>query len=416
MRRASVVLLVLALAHAGPELEPTCRCVVTALPSGLRTVAETGLPELDARIRSECGHLQNLFGVEPEFVLLADGGPRKAFVVVGPGGTGTVAVSASWLRRFWDGDHRVATVAATLAHQYAHILQGKRECTMPERSRELHADLLAGWFLGKRNVATLRSGDELDAAFAASLFAEEDEYLNTRFEHGTVEARVAALCKGFRFFRGDKLRLDKVFEQGSHLFPPPSVGLHDDAKPPPGEYLKLKLECVHKGPCRHEVPCRHPQPCVHKVSCKHESPCVHRSPCVHQVPCMHRRPCTHRVACVHRTRCTHKIDCVHTVPCSHLDADGNPIHAFDYLHNFDYEHDWDYEHEFDLEHEFDTEHDYDMAHEFDTEHPFDPVHEFDMAHDWDPIHDHDLAHEWDPLHDYDVRFVPKEAAGGRGDG
>jgi len=392
---------------------PTCRCVVATRPADLKTVAATGLDELDKRIKSECGFLNGLFGVEPEFAMLAGTPPRRAFAVAE--GKGAVFVSAAWLKEIWAEDNRVATVGAVLAHQYAHIVQVKRACPLPEWARERHADYLAGWYLGKRNVASLGSGKELDAAFAASLFADRDEFLNARFEHGVPERRAEAMRLGFSLFREQKLSLDKTYKQGLTTFPPPKEGLADGAEKPQGLLARVKVECLHKGPCGHQVACTHPKPCTHKVACKHESPCVHKRPCVHRVPCEHRTPCAHKTQCVHRTKCQHKVPCVHTVPCRHFDADGNQMHNFDYLHNFDYEHDWDYEHEWDHQHEFDTEHEYDIPHEFDTEHPFDPIHEFDMAHEWDPIHAFDLAHEWDPIHDYDVRFVPQEEpAGGAG--
>ncbi len=387
MRKIAVLALFLCAAHAGPadEALPTCRCMLATRPAGLKTVADTGLDELDKRIKSECGFLNGLFGVGAEFAMLAGTPQRRAFAVAE--GKGAVVVSAEWLKEIWAGDNRVATVAAVLAHQYAHIVQEKRGCLLPEWARERHADYLAGWYLGKRNVATLGSGKELDAAFAASLFANRDEFLNARFDHG----------------------------QGLTTFPPPNEGLADGTERPQGLLGLVKVECLHKGPCGHQIACTHPKPCTHQVPCKHESPCVHRTPCVHRVPCEHHTPCVHKTQCVHRIRCEHKVPCVHTCPCRHRDADGNPLHDFDYLHNFDYEHDWDYKHEWDYQHEFDTEHEYDIPHEFDTEHPFDPIHEFDMAHEWDPIHDFDLAHEWNPLHDCDVRFVPQEEpAGGAG--
>jgi hypothetical protein len=426
-RRAPIALLVLALAHAGPEAqqEPICRCVLAAVPAGTKTVSDTGLPEMDQRLKSESNFLKSLFKVEPQLLLLADGAARDAFAV--DAAPGSVALRAGWLKERWDSDHRAATVAVALAHQWAHVLQAQRGCKLPEMARELHADLLAGWYLGRRNFASLKSGPVLDAAFAASLFADPAEFLNERFEHGASDARVRALCEGFRLFRMEKLSLDKVYAKGLKLFPPPKVGMADEGPKPEGLLGRIKIECTHRAACTHRVACKHPQPCVHKVACKHEAPCVHRSPCIHKVACEHKIPCVHRVKierkvpCVHTIPCRHKahdfdrlhercydgkgnpIECPHTVPCTHY------LHDFDYLHNFDYEYDWDFEHEFDRMHEFD------MAHEFDTEHPFDPAHEFDMAHDWDPVHEFDLAHEWDPPHDYDVRYVPAEdAAGGPG--
>lgn len=426
MRRTAAIGLLLCLAHAGPaeEQAPICRCVLAAKPADLKTLKDTGLPELDQRIKTERDFLAKLFGTEPQIVLLADGTPRPVFATAK-----CVAFGGGWLKVRWrSGDNRAATVAFALAHQWAHALQEQRGLKLPEIPRELHADLLAGWFLGRRNFATLGSGPDLDPAFAASLFAEQDPFANERFEHGRPIDRAEAVMNGFRLFRKDKLPLDRIYAEGLKLYPPPEIGMADDvAGPPAGPHTAVKVECMHKGPCNHRAPCQHQGPCVHKVTCKHKAPCVH------EIPCTHRVQCKHKVDCVHKVKCKHRIPCVHTTPCVHTMHDCDYLHECDfdsngirvqcthtipcthYRHRCDFLHAHDYEHDFDLAHEFDRAHRYDLAHEFDLKHKFDPAHEFDLAHEWDPVHEYDAAHEWDPLHVYDLRYVP-EAEGGAGGG
>ncbi len=425
MRRATVLAVLLSLAHAGPgeEQAPICRCVLPTKPLGLKTATDTGLPELDKRLQAERDFLAKLFGVEPAIVILGAGAPRPVFAT-----PTSVAFARDWLKLRWQPDeNRAATVAFALAHQWAHVLQEQRGLKLPGISRELHADLLAGWFLGKRNFATFGSSPELDPAFARSLFAEEDEFANERFEHGRALDRAEAVMNGFRLFRKDKLTLDKAYAEGLKLYPPPQIGNADDAAPPDGPYTTVKVECTHRGPCTHRAPCVHQGPCVHRVPCKHEAPCVH------EIPCTHRVACQHQVPCVHKVKCKHRIDCVHTCPCRHRMHDCDYLHEFDvafdgcrvpcthsipcthFLHSVDYLHAYDLEHEFDYAHEFDRAHRYDLAHDFDLKHKFDRPHDFDPAHEWDPVHEYDPAHEWDPLHAYDVRYVPvAEAEGASG--
>lgn len=399
------------------EKEPVFRCLCAKGVFGLRTLSETGDRWLDRRLRSERNFLEMLFGVKPELRILGADAPRDAFVARDATGQPFVGLKASWLldRCAQKEKHRTARVAYALAHQYAHVLQWKRGCKLPERAREQFADLLAGWYLGKRNIATLK-GEPLDEGFAAELFQRPDPYLNAKFEHGTAGARMSALAVGFSFYRQDKLSQRKVYQRGLVSYPPPKVGVFGapvDAKVPAGG--GKKVTCTHRGPCRHKVACQHPQACVHKVDCSHLGPCVHRSPCIHMVKC------THRIPCVHRVECRHKVDCVHTVPCVHREHEYDLLHECDYdangyrqicvhrvrcthyRHRFDRLHNWDLAHDWDFEHEYDTQHAFDNAHEFDTAHEGDPIHEFDFAHEWDPIHDHDLAHEFDLVHDYDVK-------------
>jgi hypothetical protein len=426
MRRATALAVLLCAAHAGPpeEQAPICRCALAAKPAGLKTVGATGLAELDQRLKSESNFLKQLYGVEAELILLAAGAERPVFAA-----PNAVAFAADWMRLRWQAqDDRAATVAFWVAHQWAHVLQQQRGCKLPEISRELHADLLAGWFLGRRNFATLGSGPELNPAFARSLFAEEGAFANERFEHGRAIDRAEAVMNGFRLFRKDKLALDRIYAEGLKLYPPPQIGSADDVSgPPAGAYTTVKVECTHRGPCHHRAPCTHQGPCVHKTSCKHEAPCEH------QVTCTHRVPCEHQVPCVHKVKCRHRIACVHTVPCRHRMHECDYLHDSDvdykgdrvrcthsipcthFLHSVDFLHLYDLEHEYDLAHDFDRQHRYDLAHDFDLKHKFDRPHDFDPAHDWDPVHEFDPAHEWDPLHAYDVRYVPvAEAEGASG--
>lgn len=399
--------------------EPGFRCLCTGKGVfGLRDLPESGDKWLDRRVRSERNFLEMLFGVKPRLRLFGPDAPRDVFVARDATGEPFVGFRASWLieKCSQQEEHRTARVAYALAHQYAHVLQWKRGCKLPEMAREQLADMLAGWYLGKRNIATLKGEPPLNRGFSAALFKRPVPFLNERFEHGRPEERVYALELGFTLSREDKLSQRKAYQRGLYSFLPPKVGVAGaPVEAPVPEGGGRKVECTHHGPCKHKVPCKHPQPCVHKVNCSHLGPCVHRTPCWHKVECRHRSPCVHRV------ECRHKVDCVHTVPCVHrehpydcahecdYDQWGNRVqcmhrvrcthfkHRFDFLHNFDYAHDWDFEHE------YDTQHDSDFAHEFDTQHEGDPIHEFDFAHEWDPVHDHDLAHGFDLVHDYDIK-------------
>ncbi|MGQ0613150.1 MAG: hypothetical protein ACT4PV_05370 [Planctomycetaceae bacterium] len=413
--------LAVALAPAWADDEPICRCALDRTPEAAPFLASAGIEGLDARIASERSFLERLFGVAVPFRLLSEEASPPAFAAR----EGGIGIQLKLLReRAWERERRHEAVAALLAHFHAHAVQWARDCPRAGIPRELHADLLAGWYLGKRNFGSL-AGPRMELAFAASLFDREDPLLNARFEHGSPEARAHALAEGFRLRREENLALDAVYERGLELFPPERVGAAapapDAAPAPPGTRLiQVKVPCTHTGPCQHKVPCKHPRPCTHKVACRHEAPCVHK------IPCTHRVECKHRVACVHRIPCRHRIACRHTIPCAHRlhdcdflhefdrDARGSRIacehrvpcvhfrHRCDFLHTFDYAHDWDFAHEFDRQHEFDLEH------AFDTQHPFDPKHEFDLAHEWDPEHPFDLAHASDALHDYDVALVPAE--------
>lgn len=225
MRGMAALSLLLCAAHA----EPTDPCVLTSNPPGVEHAADTGIAELDKRIESERGFLAALFGVEPELVLFTAGAPRRAFAVVRKDGTAAVYLSRARLRELWKGDHRVAAVAAVLAHVYAHVLQCKLG-SVPVHSCVEHADLLVGWYLGKRNIATLQDGEDLDAAFA-SVFATYNEFLATPF--GRIERQAETLRRGFDLFRCKRIGLDRMCREGLDLFPPEPF-VPDIEEPAPG--------------------------------------------------------------------------------------------------------------------------------------------------------------------------------------
>ena len=418
---------------------PPFRCLFEGRTAGIKRLDGSGDKWLDTRIRSERSFLKSLFRTEAEVVLFADDAPRDAFVTQRPTGEVLIGIKASWLVDYCTKkkDHTTARVAYTLAHLYAHALQARMGCELTELARERHADMLAGWYLGRRNIATLKGKPPMNASFAPLVFTDAVEYRNELYEHGTPDMRAKALAEGFKLWRGDRLSLRKVYPRGLNLFPAASVGLVGAESNVPGplraamNQLRLKVGCRHQGPCKHKIACTHPKPCRHKVECRHLDPCDHRTPCVHRVdcthciPCVHKQRCTHRIACTHRVECTHKARCTHTLhdcdykheydlntvgerlPCRHPIRCTHFKHDFHWAHNFDLAHECDYEHDFDFAHKFDTKHDFDFAHEFDTQHEGHPRHDFDMAHEWDPVHDHDLAHKSDPVHDYDIELKPK---------
>ncbi len=83
-----------------------------------------------------------------------------------------------------------------LAHEYAHIYQYKKDINISNPSFELHADFLAGWYLGVKNYET----DGLFANFQAAteaLFEKGEYHFNSTDHHGTPAQRIAAMLSGY---------------------------------------------------------------------------------------------------------------------------------------------------------------------------------------------------------------------------
>lgn len=89
------------------------------------------------------------------------------------------------------------SVTLFIAHEFAHIRQFKKRLNLPIQQRELHADYMAGWYLGAWNRNT--GGTYANMEFAArALFSKGDYEFNALASHGSPEKRVSALKAGYR--------------------------------------------------------------------------------------------------------------------------------------------------------------------------------------------------------------------------
>lgn len=83
-------------------------------------------------------------------------------------------------------------MVGVLAHEFAHVLQYVRGNNLPTKLKELHADFLAGYYLGRKR---LMSGAV--ERFARALFEMGDfEFWNPN-HHGTPQERVQAMSAGY---------------------------------------------------------------------------------------------------------------------------------------------------------------------------------------------------------------------------
>jgi hypothetical protein len=129
-----------------------------------------------------------------------------------PGTRGTVAFGWDLFREeFYEHDRSGLTIVAIVAHEFAHILQGNRgylpslRVGVPYKS-EIHADFLAGYFLGtrKRKIPSLR----FERAGDMYLRQGRHEDGNPVRTHGNSRERIDAAEKGFRLAYVDNKGLD----------------------------------------------------------------------------------------------------------------------------------------------------------------------------------------------------------------
>ena len=171
----------------------------------------TGDPRKDEFLGRALVRLSSLFGERPGFGFVDDGNKKNAFADPESrttGTNGTVLYGKNLFRdlmtRFDDNGIAVLLVAA---HEFGHILQFNRglfdalnEHQRTVKRSELHADLLAGYFLGTRK----KENPDLKIRTAGvALFEIGDYEFNSRDHHGTPEERIEAAEYGYKFAMDD---------------------------------------------------------------------------------------------------------------------------------------------------------------------------------------------------------------------
>lgn len=182
---------------------------------------QSGNPRLDAALGETLAEMADVLAVRPGFAFYQDGGfpnavalPRSEFAA----SSGTVLFGLTMLSRVDTMAHGDLFVQAVCAHEFAHIRQYQTplfaRLDRPDTAKlvELHADFLAGYYLGRlqRNF-----GAEELVALGRSWETLGDSEFTRREHHGTREERIAAMEAGFAGGRQQQLGVDAAAEAGA---------------------------------------------------------------------------------------------------------------------------------------------------------------------------------------------------------
>jgi len=106
---------------------------------------------------------------------------------------GTIRIGLTLLKNdLWVEFNGVYMTTAVLAHQYAHLFQCSLNGSLRGWKRELQADFLAGYFLGRKSY---NYENQLDIQTFATVLFEGDWY--EPFYHGSTFERTQALIDGY---------------------------------------------------------------------------------------------------------------------------------------------------------------------------------------------------------------------------
>jgi hypothetical protein len=188
---------------------------------GAELAGSTGDPQQDKALGLALVRLSQLFAERPGFGFYDDSDAPNAKADPETGVAGTWGTVLFGTRLFKDlmtrFDDRGVTVLAVTAHEFGHIAQFHRGIfgTLNEHQRtvkksELHADLLAGFFLGNRKMDT---GTLRIRTAGVALYQIGDYGFNSPDHHGTPEERVAAAEYGYSF-AARKASFNDTFNKG----------------------------------------------------------------------------------------------------------------------------------------------------------------------------------------------------------
>lgn len=182
-----------------------------------RARSSTGKKQLDRALIFEMKAILKVMPVNPGIRIIDDYDGPNAFAIdrtLIKGTKGTVLFGTNLITNELfskkGGGYAVAGIAA---HECAHIYQffspAGRQLIMGQptaKAMELHADLLAGYYMGKDGT----SGVDLES-FARSLYLKGDFSFNDPAHHGTPSERVSAMRNGF-----EMAKKALTFEEAAH--------------------------------------------------------------------------------------------------------------------------------------------------------------------------------------------------------
>jgi hypothetical protein len=193
----------------------------------IELLTSSGDTDLDRSMSLELSHISDSFTVLPGFGFYDEGDSRhaNAFAInqtIIPNTEGTVVfgkhlLSAELTKHSWGG----IAVAGIMAHEFAHIYQYQTsfyqlltQSQQTHKLLELHADYLAGYYLGLKR---LRSGEIDIKAFLDSLYLRGDMDFNSPTHHGTPMQRKQVMLDGYKIGLTNNIDIYQVAAMGMEL-------------------------------------------------------------------------------------------------------------------------------------------------------------------------------------------------------
>jgi hypothetical protein len=169
------------------------QCYINEIPSYGTPLSTTGNSALDNLLITESIKMEVLFGVKIDLYAYDDSYSSNALA---HGHTIMMGKTLMLEELLKYGTHR--SIVAIMAHEFAHIVQHEYNLNYKGdwvgKYPELHADFLAGWYIGKTNIISDRELQNLGVSF----WDKGDEHYYSPDSHGSKYERCAAFFAGYR--------------------------------------------------------------------------------------------------------------------------------------------------------------------------------------------------------------------------
>lgn len=190
----------------------TAQCSLSISPKTYsETLLSTGIPRVDDIIEIQHRKMENLFNVRVDLNISSGANGLALKSCKKANCHGTIEIGVNLLKHQLKKTSGEWRIIAVMAHEFAHILQYKHNMRFISNvQQEIHADILAGWYIGKFLTAQDDSDKIIDDL--RLYFAEMgDEAYFSPNHHGNAYTRLMAIHKGIRASHHKGLGWDYTF-------------------------------------------------------------------------------------------------------------------------------------------------------------------------------------------------------------
>ena len=168
------------------------QCYLKEIPSYGKPLSTTGSVMLDNLLVNEALKMQQIFGVNINLYAYDDSYSSNAKA----SGHTIMMGKTLMLEELLKYDSHLSIIAI-MAHEFGHVVQNEYNFNTKGdwvgKYPELHADFLAGWYIGKTNIVNAREIQKLGVSF----WDKGDNNYYSPGHHGTKYERCAAFYAGF---------------------------------------------------------------------------------------------------------------------------------------------------------------------------------------------------------------------------